>query len=375
MRDLLLKTLFLLAFFIAPIEARDLIAHPTPAAVNPMMESGGNANLFKNAHFSKSLAPHPLPLISDPTKPQKEITAKAQRLLNENEGALSLLLIDKERILFEGYKAPASAFTAQHSMSMSKSLTAYLIGAAYCDGKIRNLEDRADTYSTELKGTVYGDATIKQLLTMSSGAAPASYSGSYYQGQFDDVRSGKVSALEIMRRFGSHDTTPGKEFRYLGNDTQALGSIMEAVGGFSYAFEKYIWSHVGAEADGFWLLDKDDMALAYAGASAITRDWGRLAIWSLAQLKSPNDCFRQFMKAATSAQIANRSKRVGASFSDYGYQTWIRGSAYWWVGFGGQRVGIDPRTERILILTSWREDYMAKVYALFDEWVEAYAPR
>ena len=49
-----------------------------------------------------------------------------------------------------------------------------------------------------------------------------------------------------------------------------------------------------------------------------------------------------------------------------------RGESYWWVGYGGQRVGIDPRTGRILVLTSWREDYMGKVYSLFNDWMAAY---
>ena len=78
------------------------------------------------------------------------------------------------------------------------------------------------------------------------------------------------------------------------------------------------------------------------------------------------------MQAATSVQIPNRSKRVGAHFPGYGYQTWILDSrgrkSYWWVGFGGQRVGIDPVSEKIIVLSSYRESYMADVYKLFEDW-------
>ena len=91
-------------------------------------------------------------------------------------GALTLLLLDRGKILFEGYKSPATDQTAQHSQSMSKSLTAYMVGILLCDGRIRSLGDRAEAYVPQLKGTVYGDATIKQLLMMSSGAAPATSS-------------------------------------------------------------------------------------------------------------------------------------------------------------------------------------------------------
>jgi len=34
-------------------------------------------------------------------------------------------------------------------------------------------------------------------------------------------------------------------------------------------------------------------------------------------------------------------------------------------GYGGQRVGVDPAKERIIIVSSWREDYMPEVYDLF----------
>jgi CubicO group peptidase (beta-lactamase class C family) len=75
------------------------------------------------------------------------------------------------------------------------------------------------------------------------------------------------------------------------------------------------------------------------------------------------------MKEATSQQIPNTLKRVGRSFPGYGFQTWIRNRSYWWVGFGGQRVGIEPETEKVIVVTSWREDYMDKIYRLFDDWV------
>lgn len=348
------------------------VASDNVATLNPIMESGGNAARFSNLRFAPGTVVSQLPPLNAPSKPQVSIAEKANLLLTKNEGALTLLLLDQGKILFDGYKAPATASTPQHSMSMSKSLTAYMIGVLLCEGQIRSLDDRADIYAPQLKGTVYGEATVKNLLTMSSGAPAATSSGNSYEGQFEDERAGKVSSLDAMRRFGARDIAAGMDFRYLANDTQALGFIIESLNGFANTFQKHVWSQIGAEAPGFWLLDKDNMAIANAGTSAVARDWGRLALWSIKQLKSSNSCMGEFMKAATSAQIPNTAKKVGASFPSYGYQTWVRKNAYWWVGFGGQRVGVDPRSERILVLTSWREDYMAAVYKLFDDWLAAY---
>ena len=153
----------------------------TPAAmaadnvptVNPLMESGGIAARFSNLRFAPSARPSPLVRLEAPSKPQTSVAERANLLLTKNEGALTLLLLERGKILFEGYKSPATDQTAQHSQSMSKSLTAYMVGILLCDGQIRRLGDRAEAYVPQLKGTVYGYATIKQLLTMSSGAAPA----------------------------------------------------------------------------------------------------------------------------------------------------------------------------------------------------------
>jgi len=342
------------------------------ATLNPIMESGGVAARFSNARFEPSPRPSPLLRLDTPSKQQASVAERANLLLTKNAGALTLLLLDREKILFEGYKAPATEATAQHSQSMSKSLTAYMIGILLCDGQIRSLDDRAEAYVPQLQGTVYGEATIKQLLTMSSGAASATSSGNSYEGQQDEIRAGKVSSLDTMRRFGARDIAAGREFRYLANDTQGLAFVLESLSGFANTFQKRVWDQTGAEAPGFWLLDKENMALGNAGTSVVARDWGRLALWSLKQLNSSNSCMSDFMKAATSAQIPNTAKRIGAAFPSYGYQTWVRKNAYWWIGFGGQRVGVDPRSERVLVLTSWREDYMAEVYKLFDDWIAAY---
>jgi len=86
--------------------------------------------------------------------------------------------------------------------------------------------------------------------------------------------------------------------------------------------------------------------------------------------KASSSCVQDFMRSATTQQIRNRTKRSGKVFDGYGYQTWTNPNfgdrkSYWWVGYGGQRVGVDPAKERIIIVSSWREDYMPEVYDLF----------
>ena len=50
-------------------------------------------------------------------------------------------------------------------------VVALLIGIAVSEGAVRSIDERAEAYVPELKGTEYGRTPIKALLQMSSGVA------------------------------------------------------------------------------------------------------------------------------------------------------------------------------------------------------------
>lgn len=349
------------------------------AQVNPQRHSGGFAKLINNKIFAPSDDPIPLPnkLLSER---DKEIADLANKIISSN-ATTSILLVEKGEIVFEKYKFPADINSPLFSQSMSKSLTAYIIGNLLCEGKIKSLDDSADSYAPELKGTVFGESTIKNLLTMSSGAKDGITSGQTYIGEWEDIAYKGVTTEAILKKYGQRDTTftgspltSGVEFRYKAVDTYALEHVADHAGGFFNTFENSIWKNSQTQGSGYWLHDSSKHAQAASGNSFTARDWARLAMNSLNELKRGSSCMQNFMKNATTAQIPNSSKRVGKAFSSYGYQTWIgnfRGKpSYWWVGYGGQRVGVDPESERIIVLTSWREDYMGDVYKLFGNWTK-----
>ncbi|MFN4899858.1 MAG: serine hydrolase domain-containing protein [Betaproteobacteria bacterium] len=337
--------------------------------VDPGMTSGGQVRKFTNREFKPSASPVPLTKIHDLTESQKQMADRAESMMKRN-AALAVVLIDRGRIVYEGYRVPANERSFQFSQSMSKSLTAYAIGSMLCEGKIASLDDRAVKYAPELQGTVYGDATVHNLLTMSSGTREAVMAGSQYVDEFVDLRGHRISIIDLLNKFSKQDVAPGRFFRYSGTDTFSLTLVADGAGGLLENFEKNIWNRAGTEASGYWLLDMNGKAMSSAGFSATARDWARLAMFSIQELKAGNDCMKKYMREATSKQLSNLSGRVGKAFSGYGYQTWtnsIFGSGYWWVGYGGQRVGIDPETERIIVVSSWREDYMEEVYRLFAD--------
>ena len=66
-----------------------------------------------------------------------------------------------------------------------------LVGVALSEGQIRSLDDRAEQYVAELKGTPYGETPIRHLLTMSSGVRfTENYSGN------DDVAT--LARLSVL---------------------------------------------------------------------------------------------------------------------------------------------------------------------------------
>lgn len=347
------------------------------AQVNPRRASGGMSQEFKNQQLPASPDPMPLTQGQVLTDSQRAVSQAAREVFEKNQQALTMLIIDRGQIIYEAYRSPATENTAQFSWSMSKSLTAYTIGHLYCDRRITSLDDRAKTYARELEGTVQGDASIKNLLTMSSGAKQAVTSGNAYSNangdDWTDARGGKYSGLEILHKFGQRDIASGQEFRYLGNDTRALGLVADNLGGFVEKFQEYVWRPARTANAGYWLLDRDRRPIVQAGFSATTRDWARLAMYTIRLQKSSDSaCIRDFMASATKTQLKNSSRRVGRVFEGYGYQTWTGPKfgdrqSHWWLGFGGQRVGIDVEKERIIVVTSWREDYMDQVYRLFEK--------
>jgi CubicO group peptidase (beta-lactamase class C family) len=224
---------------------------------------------------------------------------------------------------------------------------------------------------------VYAEATVRDVLKMASGAPKAIRAGESHNDGWMRMAHQVYTGQEYVRDYGVRGQgffgpiKSGQSFSYLGINTLALESVIEARGGFIKQFEENIWSKVGAERGASWMLDKNGRAIAQSGFTAHARDWARLAMWTIDQLKGNDACMRDFMRAATSSQISNNTN-LASNFKSYGFQTFIGNlssvESYWWVGYGGQRVGVDPKSERIIVVSSWRENYMDQIYDLFGQW-------
>ena len=282
---------------------------------------------------------------------------------------MALLIIKDGKVLHESYNHPvANENSLFFSMSMSKSLTAYSLAGLICSKKVE-LDKTIGDYTDELRGTTWDTASIRDVLRMSSGARIPVVSGQIEKGSFKKATTHIDSVNSIMLRNGKRESEPGKMFNYLSVDTSAIERVIASVTkkmNMLDEFNTQVWSQVGAEREGKWNIDKAGALHAYAGFSATLRDWGRLGLWSLEKNKEET-CEGLWHREANSKQITNHKLRQGKAFDNYGYQVWIRNNhQYWWVGYGGQRVGIDTRKNAIIVAFSHTQDYMSKLYKLMD---------
>ena len=293
------------------------------------------------------------------------------KYLITNEDNVALMVIQDGAIVFENYKRSSNKDTKFLSMSMAKSLTAYALGQQLCDGRIRSLSDPIGKYAPDIAFTFYKDVEIYNSLRMASGHAKPTEHGHTIPKQFQKLT--KTNQIEMMDLFrvASQSAPQGTKFRYHGHDTASLERVIAATArdtNMVDAFSRNLWSKIGAGNYAFWLTDRNGTPLSFSGFYATMPDWARLALWSLERTKE-NSCLGDYMRQATSKQSKGRIENdapQGRGFDGYGFQTWLRGEQFWWVGYGGQRIGVDPNRNRIVIVFSTAPNYMKDIFDLMD---------
>jgi CubicO group peptidase (beta-lactamase class C family) len=149
--------------------------------VNSFEQSTGFNNLTNRRYTMKPVGPVRELLRDLLTADQQRVADQAAQLA-QNSSLLSVVLVERGKIIYEHYNYPARADRWQMSWSISKSLTAYTLGTAMCKGRFTNLDQPAAALSPELKGTVYAEATVRDVLKMSSGAPKAVRAGEAVEG-------------------------------------------------------------------------------------------------------------------------------------------------------------------------------------------------
>jgi len=273
----------------------------------------------------------------------------------------ALLVIRDGRILFEDYRNRMRPETRHIGFSMSKTLTAMLVGIALEKGEIGSLDDPAEAYLPQLAGTGYDGVTLRQILQMRSGVA---YEERYDFGENPSFAGRLHEQAIVLNRMrfasGALETTraqaPGSTFNYSTLDTMLLGWILEQATGLPLErqMEERIWRPMGAEADAFWLADGPPgagRALNGMGFNAVLRDFGRLGQVLLDGGK--RGTVRILPEGWTEQMTAMLP--TGERLPGYGLQTWQvdeEPGAFAAVGLAGQFIYVHPESRTVIVKLS-----------------------
>jgi CubicO group peptidase (beta-lactamase class C family) len=246
-------------------------------------------------------------------------------------------------------------------MSMIKSLTSTLVGAALQQGAISSLDDAVSKYIPALRGCAYDAVTVRSLLTMSSGVR---WSEDYTDRNSDVNRYSKSlgdkvpgGVLALMRSLKA-EHPPGSHFSYNTGDTYVLGCLVSAATGKKLAdfMSETIWSPLGMEFDGFYTLESEGgQEIGGSRAGIALRDFGRFGVFLLRNgvidgtPVIPPDWIDNANRRAF--VFDSETNRYGAT--GYGYSWWIDpDGSMAAVGFAGQSLYVNRKAKVVIVTLS-----------------------
>jgi hypothetical protein len=277
-----------------------------------------------------------------------------------------IAILHRGRIVFERYFGALEPHRQHIAMSVTKSFTGVLAGMLVAEGRIDPAAP-VTAYVPELERSAFGDATVEQVMDMTTGLA--------YTEVYTDTNSDvwamrrangmappepgvpPVSLLEYLttqRKQGEH----GRVFAYKTVNTDVLAWITRRVTGQSLAAQlsTRIWQPMGAEEDAHYTVDRLGIESGGGGLNTTLRDLARFG-----ELMRNRGRFngRQIVPGSVVDDIARGGDPK--KFAPAGYAT-LPGWSYrnqWWVshnahgvymarGIHGQSIYIDPKAEMVI---------------------------
>ncbi len=242
-----------------------------------------------------------------------------------DERAVTALVVLKDGgIVYEDYFQGTAAADLRINWSVSKSYLSALLGVLVSEGVIPDLDVPVTDYVPALAGSAYANASILNVLQMSSGVT---FNEDYLDQSSDINRMGRVLALgRSMDGFAADltetDATPGDRWQYVSIDTHVIGMVIRGATGRSITdlmVEKIV-GPLGFEADPYFLTDGYGVAFVLGGLNTTTRDDARFGqmfaqdgMWEGQQIV-PADWVTQSTAPSANTEVGE----IG-----YGYQWWV----------------------------------------------------
>ena len=278
-----------------------------------------------------------------------------------------LIVLQHGRIVHERYAGCLDRDTLHGAMSLTKSVTGLLGEVLVAEGAL-NEHALVGALIPELKSSAFGDATVRQVLDMSTALAfsedyadpnaevwqhaqagsplppPPGYTGprSYYQ------------SLQQIKKSGTH----GQAFGYKTPNSDALGWLLARATGkpLGELLAERIWRRIGAEREAFYTVDTIGTPFAGGGFNATLRDLARLGQlvlqdgeWNGEQVLPPA-AIERIRRGGDRGQFAQAGYALLPGWS-YRGMWWHSGDAHGAFsarGVHGQTLWIDPVADVVI---------------------------
>jgi len=267
----------------------------------------------------------------------------------------AMMVVKDDSVVFERYFMGNTHETRWMSMSLVKTITVMLIGAAIEDGFISNIQDPITNYLPIFENTSYASVTVEDIIAMTSGVDwnepytdPASDRRRMLEAQLGQEPN---AILTLMGDLATH-SDPGTRWNYSTGETHIAGALVHAATGkwaAEYLSEK-LWGPLGMESDATWWLESEDgLEVGGSGLSATLRDYTRFGQFLLNQGTIDG---HRVVPAGFVERAGSRTVIDGHSV-DYGYGLWpLHGNTYAAIGIFGQYIFVDPDQDLVVTLLS-----------------------
>ena len=279
-----------------------------------------------------------------------------------------ILILHKGIIVYEKYFGALKPDGVHAAMSVSKTFTGTLGAMLVAEG-VLDENKTAPSYVPELKNSAFGDATIREILDMTTGLQysedysdpnaevwifsaagnplpkPANYKGpaNYFE------------YLQTVQKQGEH----GEAFAYKTINTDAMGWIISRVTqkSLTQLLSEKIWQPLGTHFNGYYQVDAAGIAFAGGGFSANMRDMAMFGEMVRQKGKFNN---RQILPKALIEDIMKGGSQEAFRKSAYtSLENWSYRNM-WWIthnkngafaarGVHGQTIYIDPSAEMVIV--------------------------
>ncbi len=279
-----------------------------------------------------------------------------------------IVVLHRGKLVYERYFGVLGPQGQHAAMSVTKSVVGTLGATLVAEGQIDD-NKRVVEYVPELAGSAFGNATVRQVLDMTTGLK---FSEDYADPKADVWAHGRAGSplpfakdytgprsyfeyLQTVQPQGEH----GAAFAYKTVNTDVLGWIIARATGRNVAqlLSERIWSRLGAEQDGYFSVDSIGTPFAGGGLNTGLRDLARFG-----EMLRNDGRFngQQIVPKAVIDDIRRGGDKQ--AFAKAGYDL-LKGWSYrsmWWVtdkeggafmarGVYGQRIYVDPKAELVIV--------------------------